>query len=240
MSHPERIIPDETEPGIVAIHLKRYAFAEPWCRGKEVLDVACGAGYGSSHLAASAARVVGGDVSDETIAYARGRYAAPNVEFRTMDATALPFPDGSFDAVCSFETIEHLADRETFLDEVARVLRPDGVFIVSTPRADSTTDRPDNPFHLVEYSAPDFERLLRERFDSVGLYGQRRLQTRRHRALQRLDVTGLRRRLGFLRRGSVLVGTPPMAEATLDDLVIEQGDLERATELVAVCTGPRA
>ena len=118
------------------------------------------------------------------------------------------------------------------------MLRPDGVFLVSTPRADSTTERPDNPFHLVEYSREDFERLLRRRFRSVELYGQRRLQTRRHRTLQRLDVAGLRRRLGFLRRASVLVGTPPTAEATLDDLVIERGDLDRASELVAVCTGP--
>ncbi len=238
MSHPERIVPDETEPGIVAIHLKRYAFAEPWCRGREVLDVACGVGYGSARLAETAARVVGGDVSEEAIGYAERRYGGPNVEFRVLDAAALPFPAGSFDVVCSFETIEHLPDRDAYLDEVARVLRPDGVFLVSTPRSDSTTERPDNPFHTVEYSSEDFERLLRGRFGSVELYGQRRLQTRRHRTMQRLDVAGLRRRLGFLRRASVLVGTPPTAEATLDDLVIERGGIDRASELVAVCTEP--
>ena len=240
VSHPERIVPDETEPGIVAIHLKRYAFAEPWCRGKEVLDVACGVGYGTAHLAGTAARVVGGDLSEEAIAYAQGRYAAANVEFRVLDAAALPFPPGSFDAVCSFETIEHLPDREAYLGEVARVLRPAGVFLVSTPRADSTTERPDNPFHRIEYSREDFERLLSRHFRTVELYGQRRLQTRRHRTMQRLDVAGLRRRVPFLRRASVLVGTPPTAEATLDDLVIEPGDLGRASELVAVCTGPSA
>jgi SAM-dependent methyltransferase len=238
VSHPERIVPDETEPGIVAIHLKRYAFAEPWCRGKDVLDVACGVGYGSARLAKTAAHVVGGDLSEDAIAYAQRRYGAANVEFRVLDAAALPFPPGSFDTVCSFETIEHLDDRETYLGQVARVLRPDGAFIVSTPRADSTTERPDNPFHCVEYSPEDFERLLGRHFRSVELYGQRRLQTRRHRTMQRLDVAGLRRRLGFLRRASVIVGTPPTAEATLDDIVIEPGGLDRASELVAVCTGP--
>jgi SAM-dependent methyltransferase len=238
VSHPERIVPDETEPGIVAIHLKRYAFAEPWCRGKDVLDLACGVGYGSAHLARTAAHVVGGDLSEEAIAYARRRYAAPNVEFQALDAAALPFPNGSFDAVCSFETIEHLPDRDAFLAEVARVLRADGVFLVSTPRADATDESPDNPFHHVELSREDFGRLLARRFRSVDLYGQRRLQTRRHRALQRLDVAGLRRHLTFLRRASVLVGTPPTAEATLDDIVIERDGIDRASELVAVCTGP--
>src|SRR5206468_1379246 len=108
-----------------------------------------------------------------------------------------------------FETIEHVPDRDAFLCEVARVLAPDGVFLVSTPQARRTVDRPDNPFHHVEYSRVDFERLLHGAFDRVELYGQRRLQTRRHLLLQRLDVLGLRRRLTFLRRASVLVGTPP-------------------------------
>ncbi len=239
MSYPERIVPDETEPGVVAIHLKRYAFAEPWCRGKEVLDLACGTGYGSAYLAATARRVVGGDLSEDAIAYARRRYARPNVEFAVVDAADLPFEDGSFDAVCSFETIEHLPDRDAYLAEVARVLRPDGVYLVSTPRAERTTERPDNPFHHVEYDRADFERLLSRFFGEIELYGQRRLQTRRHRLLQRLDVLGLRRWLTFLRPASALVGTPAMAEATLDDLVIEREVIERASELVAVCTGPR-
>jgi SAM-dependent methyltransferase len=239
LSHPERIVPDETEPGVVALHLKRYAFAEQWCRGKEVLDVACGAGYGSARLGAVAARVVGGDRDAEAIAYARRRYGRANVEFLVLDAASLPFEGAAFDAVCSFETIEHLEDREAYLREVARVLRQEGVYLVSTPRAATTTLRPENPHHFVEYSSGDFERLLRSHFETVDLYGQRRLQTRRHRVLQRLDVAGLRRRSALLRRASALTGTPATAEATLDDIVIEQTQIERASELVAVCTGPR-
>ena len=73
MVYPERIVPDETARGIVAIHLRRYAFAQAYCEGKEVLDAACGVGYGSVALAETAARVVGADVDANAIAYARGR-----------------------------------------------------------------------------------------------------------------------------------------------------------------------
>ena len=239
MSHPERIVPDETEAGIVALHLKRYVFAEPWCRGKEVLDVACGVGYGSEYLGRVARRVLGGDVSPESIAYARTRYASPNVEFEVLDAASLPFGDGSFDVVVSFETIEHLEDRDAYLAEVARVLRRGGYYLVSTPQVERTTLEPENPFHRVEYAAGDFRELLERFFGRVELYGQRRLQTRRHRALQRLDVLGLRRRLPALRRAAPLVGTVATADATLDDVVIEREELGRATELVAVCSRPR-
>ena len=81
----------------------------------------------------------------------------------------------------------------------------------------------------------DFEKLLRSRYAEVELYGQRRLQTARHRLLQRADVLGLRRRLTFLRPASRLLGTPPMAEVGLEGIAIERGDLKGASELVAVC-----
>jgi SAM-dependent methyltransferase len=235
VSQPERIVPDETEPGIVAIHRKRYEFARPLCEGRDVLDAGCGVGYGTAFLAERARHVVGVDVDPEAIAYARRRYAAPNVEFRVGDVAALDLGDASVDVACSFETIEHLADRDAFLVEMRRVLRQHGTLIVSTPRADRTVERPANPFHAVELSAADFEALLRRHFGEVELYGQRRLQTRRHRLLQRADVLGLRRRLPVVRAASRLLGTPAMAEVGSEGIVIERGELERASELVAVC-----
>ncbi|MHB8643724.1 MAG: class I SAM-dependent methyltransferase [Gaiellaceae bacterium] len=235
MTYPERIVPDETARGIVAIHLRRYAFAQPYCEGKDVLDAACGVGYGTVALAETAARVVGADVDADAIAYARGRYARDNVEFVVADLLDPPFADASFDVVASFETIEHLREPETFVRHVARVLRPGGVFVVSTPRVDVTTLRPGNPFHEVEFSPADFETLLRRHFSRVDLYGQRRAQTGRHRLVQRLDVFGLRKRFSFLRRAAPLLGTPPMESLSLDDVLIERGAVDDATELVAVC-----
>ena len=219
----------------MALHLKRYEFAVPWCRDRAVLDAGCGVGYGTAHLAEVAASVVGVDRDEGAISYARERYSRPNVEFRVGDLLDLDLADGSFDVVCSFETIEHLDDVEGFLGEVDRVLRPEGVFLVSTPRVDETTASPENPFHRVELSPSDFEALLGRSFREVELYGQRRLQTARHRLMQRVDVLGLRRRLPGARRLSRALGTAPTAEVTSDGIIIEPGGLDRATELVAVC-----
>ena len=233
MSHPERIVPDETEPGIVALHLKRYEFARPHCERKAVLDAGCGVGYGSSYLGLVAERVLGVDADADAIAYARERYGTDNVEFAIGDVTALVHDDAAFDVMCAFEVVEHLADPERFVAEARRVLREDGVLLVSTPRAGTTRD---NPFHEREYTADELTRLLQKRFRRVAVYGQRRVRTARHRALQRLDVLGLRRRLPLVRRVSrVVTGTASMDAVSLDAVEISADGLDEATELVAVC-----
>jgi SAM-dependent methyltransferase len=236
LSHPERIVPDETEPGIVALHLKRYEFARPHCVGKHVLDAGCGVGYGSAFLGETARRVIGVDVSREAIDYARARYGGENVEFAVGDLQALERADAEFDAVVAFEVIEHLPRPERFVAEARRVLKQDGVLVVSTPRSEEGSTRPENPFHEREFSPDEFERLLRASFGRVDVYGQRRMQTARHRALQRLDVLGLRRRLALLRRASRLVtGTAPTDAVSSEGVVISPDGIDEATELVAIC-----
>ncbi len=171
----ERFVPG-TAGEIWYEHWHRYHFVAPLAAGREVLDVACGEGYGSALLARSAMRVVGADLAPEAIAHARSRYAGrANLEFREADCTRLPFADASFDMVVSFETIEHIPGQEAFLDEVRRVLRPDGCAVLSCPNKAEYTDARDhvNEFHVRELYRDEFARLVTARFPHVAWYGQR-------------------------------------------------------------------
>lgn len=238
MAHPERIVPDETPAGVVALHLRRYEFAAPLCARADVLDAACGVGYGAAYLAKDARHVLGIDVDRETIEYARRRYGAPNITFATMDAHALDVPDGTIDTVCAFEMIEHVDRPRDVLAEFVRVLRPAGALVISTPRAQTTTASPDNPFHVQEWTPASFDALLRTRFRTVELFGQRRKQTAAHRIAQRFDVLGLRRRVPALRGASRVLGTPSTEDLTLSDVVIDRESLGRGSEIVAICRDP--
>jgi SAM-dependent methyltransferase len=171
----ERFIPG-TAGEIWYEHWHRYHFAAPLAADREVLDVACGEGYGSALLARRAARVTGADIAPAAIAHARARYAGQaNLDFREADCAALPFADASFDLVVSFETIEHIARQEAFLDEVRRVLRADGLAVLSCPNKAEYTDARDhvNEFHVRELYRAEFAALLAARFPHVAWYGQR-------------------------------------------------------------------
>ena len=120
----ERMVPEEAHARIFWEHVARYRFAKDFVRGKRVLDIACGEGYGASSLAkAGAASVVGVDIADDVCEHARRKYG---IDARTGDAQAIPLPDRSIDLIVSFETIEHVASPAAFLQECARVLAPDG------------------------------------------------------------------------------------------------------------------
>lgn len=155
-------------------HIARYEFAASFCEGKEVLDCACGVGYGSALMERSGAeKVVGVDISEEAIMFACDHYESDISEFRRMsvyDLSGLP----EFDLVVSFETIEHLERPGRFLEQVAQKVRPDGVFIVSTPnrRSGRLTERPKNEFHLREWTVEEFEGLLSGFFDEITSFGQ--------------------------------------------------------------------
>lgn len=235
--YPERIIPSETSGGALATHLKRYEFAKQFCKDKVVLDAACGVGYGSNYLAGAAEKVVGLDISREAIAYAKKYYQRQNIHFEIADIHNLNFPDGYFDAVCSFETIEHLDNLQNFLAEVRRVLKKQGVFIVSTPQAKKTFSSPENPYHKTEFSKNDFQGLLNKYFADVQILGQRRLQSTLHYYAQKIDIFHLRAKLPGLLRKKIChsLATHSWDEADLEDFTITKNKIRRASELIGVC-----
>ncbi len=160
-------------------HWHRYAFARRYVAGKRVLDVACGEGYGSALLAGVATSVTGIDIDAGAIRHARARYSAvANVRFEEGSAVALPLPDASVDVVVSFETIEHLprADQPRMLAEIARVLAPDGMLVLSAPNPAeySAARNYRNPFHQHEPDRAELEGLLGGAFPFQRWFRQRR------------------------------------------------------------------
>ena len=120
--------------------------------------------------------VTGADIAQSAVDHARARYAAvTNLDFRQADCAALPFADASFDAVVSFETIEHIVAQEPFLDEIRRVLRPDGLLILSCPNKAEYSDRlgVTNEFHVRELYRDELAALIAPRFAHALWYGQR-------------------------------------------------------------------
>jgi len=171
----ERFVPG-TRGEIWLEHWHRYHFAARWARGRRVLDVACGEGYGAALLARGASRVTGVDLSAEAVAHARGAYGGvANLEFVEASCTRLPFPDASFDLVVSFETLEHIAEQAPFLDEVARVLAPEGLLLLSCPNKLEYSDKRNhaNEFHVKELYREELDALVASRFPAIAWYGQR-------------------------------------------------------------------
>lgn len=161
-------------------HIHRYQFALSWIRsGDRVLDCACGSGYGTNILRqqTDAESVVGLDISELALDYCRRQYRSPQLTFQFGSAEDLQFADGTFDRYVSFETIEHVPHPELMLKEAARVLKPGGLFLVSTPNrvASGLTSgqKPHNPFHMVEWSLKELDSILRPHFTNVRYYGQR-------------------------------------------------------------------
>lgn len=171
----ERFLPG-LEGEIWMEHWQRYLYAANYVRGLTVLDVACGEGYGSAWLARQAAQVIGVDLSVDAIAHAKSVYSAqPNLHFQQADCTALPFADASFDRVVSFETIEHITAQAQFLAELSRVLRPDGVLILSSPNKAEYSDRRGfaNEYHVRELYREELQTLVNAHFPHHAWLGQK-------------------------------------------------------------------
>ncbi|AZO42342.1 methyltransferase domain-containing protein [Mesorhizobium sp. M7D.F.Ca.US.005.01.1.1] len=156
-------------------HMHRYVWTLGMTDGLDVVDLACGEGFGSRILAERARSVIGVDVSDAAVQHAASRYTAANLSFICADATELPLEDHCADVVVSFETIEHLADQAGMLSEISRILKPTGFLVMSSPNTEVYSVKQDhkNEFHTRELTRGEFVGLLEGRFPALRLFGQR-------------------------------------------------------------------
>lgn len=168
----ERIHPERTgNRTTVELHLARYRWAGRFVRDADVLDLACGTGYGSRLLRrkGGARSVLGADRSPEAIETARGEFADDGVSFQTVPDAAGFAPERPFDAVVSLETVEHLSDPLLYLRKAHAWLRQGGILVASVP----TDEKPgENPYHLHRFTRATFEMAFSEGFEPLDRFEQ--------------------------------------------------------------------
>lgn len=148
---------------------ERYRWAEDYCRGRDVVEIACGSGQGLGYLARVARSVVGGDISPQLVAMARKHYGT-RVEILELDAQALPFENQSKDVILLFEAIYYLPAPEKFLRECARVLRPEGHLLIATANKDLFDFNP-SPHSYEYFGVVELNRLVENHGFTAKFFG---------------------------------------------------------------------
>ena len=247
----ERMDPETFSPMSYAAHVGLYKFASEYCASKEVLDMACGIGYGSVILSQASSSVVGAELSLGALRENRDE-GSPNLQFVCVDASRPPFAFRSFDVIVSIETIEHLPDYRSFLTACSSLLRPDGVLVISTPNTVFSEPtkllmnkdaRPANPFHVREFRTGEFASLLRSYFGDVTLFSQSYMPFRARAAMAAMELShlvlpkGLRRRISNSAHDAIGKGM-----GLDENLALEGGSVipfkKNCATLVAVCRQP--
>ena len=191
------ILPEETPKKFFMRHLSAYNFVVPYVKGGEILEIGFGDGYGADFLARHARGVKAIDILDRNVALATSKYKRQNLEFIRMPAIDLAFEDNTFDAVVSFQVIEHLPEKDIidYLKEIKRVLKRGREAFISTLNLKSNK-KPNriyikNPFHVKEFVYEEFDSTIKEVFGEYKIYGL--FYTPRLKFYERL------KKLGFFR-----------------------------------------
>lgn len=200
-------------------HIQRYEWVLPYVKGLRCLDAGCGSGYGTHYLAKNGVgSIIGIDISAEAINFAKKYYRAENLTYMQGNVCNLKFEDNYFDAIVSFDVLEHLneQDQERFISEVSRVLKNEGGLHIGCPNA--TVSMRNNPFHLKELTKAEFENLLRRYFGDVKILGQDILKN------------GMRQKENWYKMHSHL---------SYHDLVIVEEECDFVYGLLAICKAPK-
>jgi SAM-dependent methyltransferase len=243
----ERTLPDVPDENYwFRRHLVVYEWIAAQTGGLRVIDMACGEGYGADVLARGAASVVGVDANPQAHEHARLRYRRANLRFERDLIETFAEPA---DAVVFLQTIEHLENPGGALERFSELVSAAaadasgpagrGTVFVSTPNvltlAPKGAERSGNPWHVHEYRFDEFDRLCREHFREVrmfGLFHARKL--RAHELALRLGWDALHARVGVTKRFYDWF-TPAIAVADFALRPVGQARIERALDFIAVC-----
>lgn len=156
-------------------HLHRYAISTSIIKEKVVLDIASGEGYGSYLLSKYAKKVIGVDIDSKSIANAKIKYTKDNLEYIKGSTSDIPVLDNSIDVVISFETIEHHNEHSEMMLEIKRVLKPEGVLLISSPDKQNYSDKTghENEYHVKELYKDEFIELISNHFKNYSMSYQK-------------------------------------------------------------------
>lgn len=172
----ERFVPGIEDKKLAIEHMQRYRSISALVEGKKVIDIACGEGYGTAILAERASEIVGMDIDEGAVHRASEKYQKENLKYQIGNIASIPVEDHSVDVIVSFETIEHVSQKlqAQFLNECGRVLKEDGILIMSTPNKEVYSDKYNyfNEYHIHEFYHDEFVHFLKQKFKNVKMYNQ--------------------------------------------------------------------
>lgn len=244
----ERVVPTSNgsilEYGIHTIHSVLYQHVARRLAGCRLLDIGCGTGHGAHHLVRlGGGEVWGTDISADAVHFAASYYPCLENRVAVCDAHHLSIASERFDAISAIEMIEHVESAAQVLSEVKRILRPEGLFFLSTPNRlvqSPKSDTPVNPYHVIEYTFVELDALLRREFGGVEIFSvvirQRAFLAR---YLPHILAPALPFPLANLER-FLYWHVPPWNKQTLhpNDVVIYPGYLPGCMGFFAVCSDP--
>ena len=228
----ERILLEKESPLMIARHFCAYRFAKDFVFNKDILDIGCGEGYGSYFLAGFAKKVRAIDYDKEIISYAKNKYQKDNLGFYAIEAKDLSSFSNKFNAICSFQVIEHIPGTDFFLEQIKNLLAENGIFICSTPNrldASPNGDTPLNRFHVKEYLINEFKELLGTHFSKVEVFGLKRGK--------RLNFYRRLKKIGLFKFSPPFINPVKRFYDRIDcgDFIVVKNKLNTALDFIAVC-----
>ncbi len=266
MATGERIIPEDIksqeEYVNYLLHLFGYIHVVSIISPESIiLDSGCGDGYGAFLLSNHIKKVIGIDVDPEIISGARQNYSG-NIRFDLYEGRRLPYEKSVFDAITSFQVIEHVEDVDQYLLELKRVLKPGGQLFITTPNRIHRLkpgQEPWNIYHKREYDRKTLVKTLEKIFEQVqirGINGTKEAQqieierVKKNKLLASLDVLKLRTIIPEkLKRKILSMSRKVMRSSekksvdltifTINDIYVTDNNIEDSLHFFCICKNQR-